>query len=483
MADIIVIGGGPAGMQAALTAADRGLSVLLLDEQPAPGGQIYRNIEQAGEGDLRILGRDYGKGRPLADAFRARTGSTAGPGSIRYVANAMIWQLTDEREVGYTVGGAAFLTSAPWIVIATGAQERPFPVKGWTLPGVMMAGAAQTLLKSSGTVADGAVFAGCGPLLTLIVYQYLTAGVPVAAVLDTTAERPLRRVGPHIAPALRRADMLWKGFRWSAAIRRSGIPVIAGVSDLRVLGNKDTEAIEYRVSDGPWQQIETRHVFLHHGVVPNINLSMAAGLAHDWDDAQLCWRPRLDSWFQSSVAGISIAGDGGGISGAVAARASGALAALGAACRMGRINETDRDRSARSFRTEHERELTIRPFLDALFRPGDGFRLPDNGDIVACRCEEVTVAKLRRAIADGAGGPNQLKAFCRAGMGPCQGRFCGLTVQSVIAGETEKPPADVGYYRLRPPIKPVTVGELAAMAQQPEPVSGGDVTKDADSTA
>ena len=102
----------------------------------------------------------------------------------------------------------------------------------------------------------------------------------------------------------------------------------------------------------------------------------------------------------------------------------------------------------------------IRPFLDSLYRPRDVNRIPRSETIV-CRCEEVTAGELRKFVELGCVGPNQAKSFGRCGMGPCQGRMCGLTVTEVIADARQVSPAEVGYYRIRPPIKPLTLGELA----------------------
>ena len=471
MHDLIVIGAGPAGMQAALTAAEHGLSVLILDEQPRPGGQIYRNVEAASAQDMEILGEDYRNGLPLAKAVRAK----ADDGSIRYIPNAMTWQVTDGREVGYSVDGQAHLITAPRIILATGAMERPFPIEDWTLPGVMTAGAAQTLLKSSGLAVEGAVFAGCGPLLALILYQYVKAGMPVAAFLDTTPVNGLGRALPHLPGALRRADMLWKGWRWLSEIKRAGVPVIKNVTDVKALGDEKVTGVSYRRDGGDWQTIEAEHLLLHQGVTPNVNLSMAAGLDHDWDGRQLCWRPRLDRWRAGSVPGISVAGDGAGIEGAAAARLAGAVAALGAAYGLGRFDGNERDRLAKPLFKALNRETAIRPFLDAWFEPASRFRVPASPSVIVCRCEELTAGAIGKAIEDGGTGPNQLKAFCRAGMGPCQGRFCGLTVQAMIAQRTGQAPDAVGYYRLRPPIKPLPLRELAAMAVEiPETPDGSE---------
>ena len=89
-------------------------------------------------------------------------------------------------------------------------------------------------------------------------------------------------------------------------------------------------------------------------------------------------------------------------------------------------------------------------------------------DTIVCRCEEVTAGQVREAVRIGVTGPNQLKAFLRCGMGPCQGRLCGLTVNAVIANERGVAPDQVGYYGIRPPVKPITLGELAALPKSPD---------------
>jgi len=142
--DVAVIGAGPAGLAAATLAAKAGLSVVLLDEQDAVGGQIYRGIEQSDARRREILGPDYAAGVEIAAAF-ARSGA-------RCVTNASVWQVTRERTVHYLKDGRTGSFDAARIVLATGALERPFPIPGWTLPGVLSAGAAQILLKSAGEV-------------------------------------------------------------------------------------------------------------------------------------------------------------------------------------------------------------------------------------------------------------------------------------------------------------------------------------------
>jgi len=193
--------------------------------------------------------------------------------------------------------------------------------------------------------------------------------------------------------------------------------------------------------------------------VPNVNLAIAAGAAHEWNARQLCFQPVLDTDFGSSVPGIAVAGDGGGIAGGTAAAERGRIAAI-AAVRALKPAATVPD--PQTVRQRLQREEMGRAFLDWLNRPAESFRQPE-GDTVVCRCEEVTARQVRDTADMGCEGPNQMKAFLRCGMGPCQGRLCGLTVTELIAAQRDTTPAEVGYYRLRPPVKPITLAELASL--------------------
>jgi NADPH-dependent 2,4-dienoyl-CoA reductase/sulfur reductase-like enzyme len=138
------------------------------------------------------------------------------------------------------------------------------------------------------------------------------------------------------------------------------------------------------------------------------------------------------------------------------------IAALKVAEETGHLSDAARDHQASPLRSAQRRELAARPFLDAAYPPHAEALAPDDATII-CRCEEVTAGTIRRHARLGCIGPNQGKAFGRAGMGPCQGRYCGLTVTALLAKANGRTPDETGHYRIRPPLKPVTLGELAAM--------------------
>jgi hypothetical protein len=452
--DVAVIGAGPAGLTAAATAAELGLSVALLDEQAHPGGQIYRDVARAGVDRLQVLGNDYAAGRTLVERF---TRSTA-----RHVGGAAVWQVTRDRVIHYLKDGRSQSITAGQVILCTGAMERPFPIPGWTLPGVMTAGAAQILVKSAGLApSQPVVLAGCGPLLYLLAWQYLRAGVRIGAIVDTTQRGDYLRALRHIGGAVAGWRDVMKGLALIRTVRRAGIPFHRGASDLAVEGGERATALSFRVGAKP-HCVQADLILLHQGVVPNNQITASLRLAHRWDDQQLCWVPAADAWGRLALYGFLIAGDGRGISGGAAAALQGQLAALAAAHSAGRLPEVERDRQAKTLRSALRRQLHIRPFLDTLYRPKLQHRVPAD-DVIACRCEEVSAGELRRMVALGCTGPSQTKAFSRCGMGPCQGRLCGLTVTEVIAHERGVSPAEVGHFRIRPPIKPITLAELAAL--------------------
>ncbi|CBS89778.1 NAD(P)/FAD-dependent oxidoreductase [Azospirillum lipoferum] len=460
--DIAVVGSGPAGLAAAALAASKGASVVLLDEQTEPGGQIYRAVTETPVRDRKVLGPDYWHGAELLGPLRD-SGAAHWPG-------ATVWSIARPREdgpdgersiqIGLSRNGAAAMLTVRHVILATGALERPFPIPGWTLPGVLGAGAAQVLLKTSGLVPSGAtVMAGSGPLLWLLAWQYLQAGARIDAILDTTPKQNWRAALP-LLPGFLRSPYLAKGMKLMLEVRRK-LTVIGNVTALRADGDGALKSVTY-TRNGTEHRLPADTLLLHQGVVPNLNLANATGCAQRWDEQQRCWRPTTDEWGATSVEGVSLAGDGAGIGGARAAEEAGRLAALDALHRLGRIGREQRDQSAAPFRAALDRALTGRAFLDTLYTPAETFRVPAD-DTIVCRCEEITAGAVREAVRLGCSGPNQAKSFLRCGMGPCQGRLCGPTVTEVIAAERGVSPAEVGYYRLRPPVKPITLAELAAL--------------------
>ena len=476
---LAIIGAGPAGMSAAIAAREHGTDVLVLDEQRAPGGQIYRNVETVvteRPDTTRVLGEDYLAGAALARAFRECGADYSPRTSVREVST--VARREDPKaplELGILRDGIAEIVYAHCVIVATGAQERAVPVPGATLPGVMGAGGPQSLLKGSGLVPDvPVVIAGSGPLIYLVAWQLIRADAPVRAVLLTMpAGRTWRAVGT-LPEALAMPGALRKGIGWRRAIAGRGVKVMQ-VGDFAIKGRNRVESVRF-THRGREQSMQASLVLLHEGVIPNAHLTLAAQLDHVWDDRQYAFHPAVDEWGTTSESGVLVPGDGVRILGAEAAVESGRIAALEAAYRLGRIRVQHRDAFAKSHRAALARHRRFREFPDLTFQPGAATLRPSDPAVTVCRCEEVTVAEIERMVALGCPGPNQAKAFTRCGMGPCQGRMCATVVSEMFAERRYAGVGAVGYYRIRPPVKPLTVGEHAVLDGTGAALSGGPST-------
>lgn len=452
--DVLVVGAGPAGMSAATAARAGGLSVMVIDEQPGPGGQIWRSVETSADRDA-VLGSSFAEGRPVAASFRAS--------GVMYETEAQLWLIERGFRAYVTKGGEAKVIRAKTIVLATGAQERPAPFPGWTLPGVLTVGAAQILLKSSGQIPSGPVWiAGNGPLPLLYATQLLNAGGDLAGYLDTAPRGRWRFAAKHLASALRASGDLAKGVGWTIGLRRNVARFVSGVEEIEAVGSGRLESIRYRSGRGGWRSDDASTLLVHEGVVPNIHVALSLGCEVEWNEAQSCFAPLLDDDGETTVPGVFITGDGTGIGGAKAAVLKGEITGLALVAKLGGRRD---ERSVGALRRRLNAELAVRPLLDALYTPRRQVLEPADETIV-CRCEEITAGDVRALANVGQPGPNQLKAASRAGMGPCQGRQCGYTITRLLAEAQGRSPAEVGYFNIRSPLKPVTLGELASLKDE-----------------
>ena len=459
--DVAIVGAGPAGMAAACVLAKGGLDVVVLDEQHAPGGQIYKGVEKVfaqRPQDARSLGKEYAAGHALTRRFR-ESGAQYRPG-------VSVWQITSDQEPDLALGviedGSARMLYPKHVILATGAMERPVPFEGWTLPGVMTVGAAQTLLKSSRLLPrEDVVLAGTGPLLYLYANQIRDLGIMPQAILDTGPLLTLRSGLLGLSALLACPRSVLQGMHWLWSAKRK-LGLVQGVRTLKAHGNDRLSSVTYD-AHGYEHELSTSLLLVHDGVIPNTWLSMSAGIRHHFDSAQSCWVPEIDGAGRTSRPWISMVGDGVRIGGASVAALQGERVAYEVESYLRTQN--------RSFATAEPRALNqqrrLRRFLDQAFPPTNDFQLPTDKTIV-CRCEEVTAGEIRQVAARGCMGPNQGKAFTRCGMGPCMGRKCALTVSQLMADARDVPVDEIGHYRIRPPIRPITIGQLADMSLSTE---------------
>ncbi len=454
--DLLVIGAGPAGLAAASTAAKRGVDVTLMDEQVAPGGQIHRAMESRAFKAESVSRADDERGVALVAEFRA-SGS-------RYQPGTQAWQMQADGKVYVTDGARARVITARRVIIAAGAIERAVPIPGWTLPGVMTVGAAQIRLKTITYKPPAETWlAGSGPLLWLYAAQVIEAGGRIAGILDTTPGSNRMRALRHIGGALGHVAYLKRGLTLQRCVRAAGVLVVNHVEALEARGEGCVQSVRYCVK-GDWREAPAALLLLHQGVIPHTHATRALGAEHHWNVLQRCFVPNLDSWGNTSIESYAAAGDCTGIVGAEASLLQGHIAALEAARALGKLTPAQRDELAAPHFAHLWRHLAARRFLDALFAPRASLLNPAD-DVVVCRCESITAKQIRDAVALGAMGPNQVKAFTRCGMGPCQGRLCGLAAAEILAAARGKSMQETGVFKVRAPLKPLSLSELAALEE------------------
>ena len=452
--DLVVIGAGPAGSNAALVAARAGLSVVLMDEQPSAGGQVWRAPWPG------LNGRFSSTEARQGDALRARLAGSA----VDIRLGRRVWSITNGFRIDAVGpdGNECFL--APRLIAATGAYERVVPFPGWTLPGVIGLAAATVLLKSHAVLPGRrTIVAGCGPLLPAVAAGIEKLGGEVAAVVDLSAPWEWLKAAPDLAT---RPELLSRGIGWGLKLLTKRIPVHFRHAVKCAEGVERVERVTLAPVDAAGAPVAARQVVIEadalcvgHGLVPGAEVTKLLRARHIYDQLRGGWIPEVDRFGRTSVPGLFAVGDGAGIRGAAPAEIAGEIAGLTAAHDGGSIGHQEFADGADQL---CKRLRSLDRFSDAAaslmaLRPAQVASIPPNA--VVCRCEDVTRAEINEAYDAGARDVNQLKHFTRCGMGPCQGRMCGDIAAELLAQRVGSRPA-VGHWTGRPPLRPVALDEL-----------------------
>ncbi len=451
---VVIIGAGPAGLRAAETLVQAGLRPVLIDEAPRVGGQIYRQPPPALQRPASALyGFEAAKAQALFDRFAALRER------IDHRPDTLVWHI-EGRQLHLLRQGRAETLGFDALLIATGATDLVLPFPGWTLPGVFTLGASQVALKGQATlVGPRVVFAGTGPLLYLVAYQYTKAGAAVQAVLDTAPPGTRLRALPQL---MARPTMLAKGAYYLARLRAAGVALHQGVTLLKAEGEAQVQRLHWQAG-GRTHETACDAIAFGHGLRSETQLADLAGCAFSFNSVDQAWLPSRDDAGRSGVPGVYLAGDGSGILGADAAELTGARAAQALlADRSGAaLAATDALRPHQRFRAGLQ---TLSPLPERWAADA-----PD--DLVVCRCEEITAGELRACVHDtGARELNRLKALTRIGMGRCQGRMCAPAAARLLSDAAGCALKDVGRLRSQPPVKPVPVAVLGAALAEATPV-------------
>jgi NADPH-dependent 2,4-dienoyl-CoA reductase/sulfur reductase-like enzyme len=295
------------------------------------------------------------------------------------------------------------------------------------------------------------VFAGSGPLLYLVAYQYAKAGAKVVAVLDSSPFSAQARALPGLLSQL---STLAKGIYYRSWLTAHGIPVHQAATLKRINGEQRVQSLDWSNANGE-QQLECDAVAFAHGLRSETQLADLLGCQFTWNPLNRAWLPQRDSTGRSSVAEVYLAGDGAGIMGADAAEMAGERAALALLEDIGHPIAPHR-----SVQLEQAlgRIETFRHGLERAFLFPEHWAADTPDEVMVCRCEEVRAGDIREVVREGHWEINRVKAHCRVGMGRCQGRMCGTAAAEVIARESGRPVSQIGRLRAQAPIKPLPFG-------------------------
>ena len=456
--DLVVLGAGPAGINAAITAASHGLSVVLVEQNHAAGGQVFRPMPA----QFRALPHHKPSAElKLGDELREKLKHS----NVQARFSHTVWNISPGFRVDAVGPDGPVHWDCQAVIAAGGTTERVVPFPGWTLPGVLGLAAATIMLKSQNMLpGKNTLVAGCGPLLAAVGAGIVKGGGIVAALVDASPKSTWLKSAPSL---LSRPDLIWQGLTWLGKIKSTGAPVLSAHAIERV--EQDGEQLRATLAPvdaqrrfilgAPKKTILVDTVVVGNGLVPGTDITRALRATHEFVNELGGWVPLIDDYCRTSVSKLYSAGDSCGISGAAAAIHHGELAGLAVAHDLGKLDEANFFDLTRKVQPRLARAQSFGRTMGALMAlPPKQVESIEPSTII-CRCEDVTRREIDDAVSSGAGDMNQVKAWTRCGMGPCQGRSCGDVAASLVAlklGSREK----AGWFSGRAPMRPVSLEQL-----------------------
>ena len=463
--DVLVVGGGPAGLAAARVAAAADLDVLVVDERRKPGGQYFKQPAEGFRVDESAVDAQFAEGMRLLRAAREA--------GAKIMSGATVWGAFAADAMAVVVDGRTRLIRAKRLILATGAYERAVPVPGWTTPGVMTTGAAQTLLRAY-QVAPGRriLLAGNGPLNLQVAHELVRSGVEVVALVETAGSPFFSAPSTLLPMATTAPALLATGLRQALGLRLRGVPIhyrhaLVGVEGTERVTGAVIAAIDVsgHAIDGTRRSFAVDTVCVNYGFLPQNELARSIGCEFKFDAHTASFAAQRDADGRSSLPNVFIVGDAGGMRGARVALAQGALAGAAVAADLGRAPI-----DVKMWRQEmrrHER------FQDALWRlfaaPPLITQLADPATLI-CRCEEIDRQTIENRLQQQATTFGTVKRTTRLGMGQCQGRYCATLCADLLRQCSAREPVADDFFAPRAPSKPLAIAALAGDAG-PEPAA------------
>lgn len=452
--EILIVGAGPGGLSAAIAARRAGAEVVVVDERSQPGGQYFKQPDVDGQG-VAAPDAQHREGAALIETARSigvviRTGVT-------------VWGAFQPLEFATSSERGTVRYRPKAAIVATGAYERGWPVPGWTLPGVMTTGAAQTLWRTARrTPGKRVLIAGNGPLNLQLAAELLAAGSKVVAVVEAAGRPGPSNLGAMLSMLSASPRLIREGLGYHLQRIRSGTRMVYGEVVRRVEQVDGGLRVTVGAADaqGRTQTFDVDALCLGYGFEPANELLRGLGCHHDFDPARRQLVTRRDQTGETSVGGLYALGDCTGLGGARAALSDGLLVGTAAAKQLGKsVPDVS---AARADLARHRR------FQAALWRlyAFDGYdaSLADRNTLI-CRCEEISFGQVEDALAEDLMMIGAVKRQTRIGMGRCQGRYCGPVLDTLMGAKFGYVRDEYSGFAPRVPVRPVRIEDLAGGGQ------------------
>lgn len=457
---LTIVGAGPAGIMAAYTAAMAGVDVTIIDNNPQPGGQYYRQSPPEFNFPNMI------------DSISSRVDgpevlSKLANKKIRTFYSAQVWGVHEGNKLLFADEKQSYILPTDQVIIATGAYDRPMAFPGWTLPGVLGAGATLRMVKTQWVLPGKRVLlAGTGPLQLALADLLLKKGAEVVCIAE--AANPFTKPG-QLPNFWGNWDRLIEGLQYFSTLFKHKVKTYYDHAIIKATGSDHVERATIAKLDkngdpipGTEKEYEVDAVCLGYGLIPAFQLAASFNCQLSFDPRINWFTPKHDQTMATTTPNVFVAGDLTAIAGSKAALLEGEIAGLNAIHKLGAI--TDQELSERSSKVSKKLKKINRlaNALQVLYKIRPELSKLAKDDTLICRCEEVPLSSIKEAIANGGADLHQVKLATRSGMGYCQGRFCSALVAPLIAEATGTPLSEMVPFTVRSPIHPLTMEMLAS---------------------
>lgn len=457
--DVLVIGAGPSGLAAAAVVAEAGLDVVLIDERGKMGGQYFKQPADTFL-DEEALDQQFREGRALIARVKKS--------NVQILSGASVWGAFSAHHLVATSQNERWVIRPGKLIIATGAYERGLPRPGWTLPGVMTTGAAQTLLRSYQVAIGSQVFiSGNGPLNLQVAAELIRAGGNVVGLAESANLFRVAKIPSAIALFWYSPLLGFKGLGYLLTLMRARVPVYFGCAVTRFSGRTAVEQIELSRVHKEGRQDDKKRTFavdavaLGFGFMPSNEIARSLGCKHQFDSDVGHLRVVTDEFGNTSLPDVQVIGDSGGVSGAQIAKAAGVLAGFSV------VEDSDWEVSS-ALTVEknkalkvHRKNQKFQKQLWKIFASPTIVDQPAEASTIICRCLSLSNGEIEGSFTDDTLSAGALKRVTRAGMGICQGRYCAPVVVGLTSKFRGTPVDEYSGFAPQVPYKPTEIGVIA----------------------